>query len=120
MAGTAGYADTEVFQGNDAAKAAFQKVTGYALPADNESTRRQATQYAANATYNLAVNMRADIETEIAAENGGSFRASDGTVVETPVMITSPADVATFRKNVRKYSGDTAQRLAADYTELCL
>jgi len=116
VAGTAGYADTEVFQGNDAAKAAFQKVTGYALPADNESTRRQATQYAANATYNLAVNMRADIETEIAAENGGSFRASDGTVVETPVMITSPADVATFRKNVRRYSGDTAQRLAEDYT----
>ena len=116
VAGTAGYADTEVFYGNDAAKEAFKKVTGFELPADNESTRRQITQYAADATYNMAVNMRADIESEIAAENGGSFRASDGTVVETPVMITSPADVATFRKSVRKYTGEVAEKLAADYT----
>lgn len=116
VAGTANYTDTEVFQGNDAAKDAFKNVTGFALPADNESTRKQITQYAANATYNMAVNMRADIESEIAAENGGSFRASDGTVVETPVMITSPADVATFRKSVRKYTGEVAEKLAADYT----
>lgn len=116
VAGTAGYADTEVFYGNDAAKEAFKKVTGFELPADNESTRRQVTQYAADATYNLAVNMRADIESEIAAENGGSFRASDGTIVETPVMITSPSDVAKFRKSVRKYTGEVAEKLAADYT----
>lgn len=116
VAGTANYTDTEVFQGNDAAKDAFKNVTGFALPADNESTRKQITQYAANATYNMAVNMRADIESEIAAENGGSFRASDGTVVETPVMITSPADVAKFRKSVRKYTGEVAEKLAADYT----
>ena len=116
VAGTAGYADTEVFYGNDAAKEAFKKVTGFELPADNESTRRQVAQYAADATYNLAVNMRADIESEIAAENGGSFRASDGTIVETPVMITSPSDVAKFRKSVRKYTGEVAEKLAADYT----
>lgn len=116
VAGTAGYADTEVFYGNDAAKEAFKKVTGFELPTDNESTRRQITQYAADATYNLAVNMRADIESEIAAENGGSFRASDGTIVETPVMITSPSDVAKFRKSVRKYTGEVAEKLAADYT----
>lgn len=116
VAGTAAYADTEVFYGNDAAKDAFKKVTGFELPADNESTRRQITQYAADATYNLAVNMRADIESEIAAENGGSFRASDGTIVETPVMITAPSDVAKFRKSVRKYTGEVAEKLAADYT----